>query len=66
MDTNISRKFTGKLSGFSDKVQRNFYKKALKAYIRGKSEFAFGINPNDLLERPMKYKTPQKYFRRRL
>jgi hypothetical protein len=38
------RHFTGKLSGFANNVERNFWNKNLKAYLRGWSQFTFGIS----------------------
>lgn len=54
------RYFTGKLSGFESKAERNFQKKNLKAYIQGKQWFVFGRNP-DYLGRPMYYKTSEEW-----
>ena len=56
---NITRRFTGKLGGFETKQERNFYKKALKAYVKGKERFIFGINPRT--RKPQMYETPQKF-----
>lgn len=41
MKTKIKRRFTGKLTGFITKEERNFSKKALKAYLAGKEHFRY-------------------------
>lgn len=50
------RKFLGKLDNFEDKVERNFQKKALKAYLRGWTHFTFGRDSET--NRPITYLTP--------
>lgn len=57
--TNIGRRFTGKFDSFENNQERNFYKKALKAYIRGWSQFRFGY---DDLGMPVYHHTPQQYY----
>lgn len=56
MDTNIRRRFTGKLSGFESRIESNFHKKALKAYRKGWERFKFG---RDGMGKPLWYDTPQ-------
>lgn len=41
-DKNLRKEFLGKLDGFVDKVEKNFQKKHLKAYLRGDEYFTFG------------------------
>lgn len=50
MDTKTKRKFTGKLTNFISKEERNFCKKQLKAYLKGWEWFSYKQN---------EYKTPQ-------
>lgn len=57
MDTKTKRKFTGKLDNFESGRERNFQKKALKAYIKGKEYFIFGKDSQNL---PIQHKTPQE------
>ena len=38
------RFFTGKLSNFISKTERNFEKKNLRAYLKGHERFKFGRN----------------------
>lgn len=40
-------KFGGKLSGFKDKLERNFEKAHLKAYLNGDMRFIHGKYPKD-------------------
>ncbi len=56
----IRRRFTGKLSGFQSKAERNFAKKALKAYIKGKQRFQYGW---DIKGNPRYVPVPQEYYR---
>ena len=43
-DQNLRKEFLGKLDGFINKVEKNFQKKHLKAYLRGDEYFTFGRN----------------------
>lgn len=59
------RTFTGKLSGFISKIERNGQKKALNAYLAGKNYYIFGTNsitgkPN-IIPVPEKWMTESQY-----
>ncbi len=54
----VKRKFTGKLTDFQSKRERNFSKKALKAYIQGKERFRYGSN---MKGEPQWFPVPQKF-----
>jgi hypothetical protein len=56
--TQLKRKFTGKLTDFQSKRERNFSKKALKAYIKGKQRFRYGSN---IKGEPQWYPVPQEF-----
>lgn len=56
----IKRRFLGKLDNFTDKVDRNFNKKMLKAYLRGNTHFSFGVDEQKKM--PIMYKVLQEYY----
>lgn len=58
-DVKEKRRFTGKLSGFVSKQERNFCKKQLKAYLRGWTHFKYGKNTDGT---PKVHETPQEYY----
>lgn len=53
------RRFTGKLSGFANKTERNFWNKNLWAYLRGHELFRFGISKTT--GEPQWYKVSQVF-----
>lgn len=38
-----TRRFLGKTENFENKLERNFYDKMLKAYLKGQDSFRFGF-----------------------
>lgn len=57
----VSRKFTGKLSGFDDKQERRYQQKHLKAYLKGHQLFQIGIDNAGF---PVYNAVKQQYFRK--
>ena len=54
----LTRRFTGKTSGFKDKQEQRFHQKALKAYAKGCTHFPFGknvLNQTNYVEVPQEY-----------
>ena len=55
------REFTGKLGDFVSPQERNYFKKALRAYAKGKERFAFGRDVKT--GGPKYYPVPQKFVK---
>ena len=56
----IKRRFLGKFDNFTDKVDRNFNKKMLKAYLRGNTMFSFGLDSET--RQPIMHRVLQEYY----
>jgi len=55
----LTRRFLGKTSDFKDRKENNFNKAMLKAYLKGATQFAFGINPSN--GKPLYHEVLQEY-----
>jgi len=55
----LTRRFLGKTSDFKDRKENNFYKAMEKGYLKGNSQFAFGINPSN--GKPLYHEVLQEY-----
>ena len=55
----LTRRFLGKTSDFKDRKENNFNKAMLKAYLKGATQFAFGINNSN--GQPVYHEVLQEY-----
>ena len=55
----LTRRFLGKTSDFKDRKENNFNKAMLKAYCKGATQFAFGVNTSN--GKPLYHEVLQEY-----
>jgi hypothetical protein len=55
----LTRRFLGKISEFENRKENNFNKAMLKAYCKGATQFAFGINTSN--GKPLYHEVLQEY-----
>lgn len=58
----LRRSFGGKTENFTDKQERNFEHKHLKAYLKGHTRFRNGINP--ILRTPNWYEVKEVWSKK--
>lgn len=59
--TKYTRKFLGKTENFTDSVERHFYQRMLKAYLKGHTHFFFGFHNTQIATRERtRYEVAQK------
>lgn len=60
----LSRSFEGKLDNFESKEERRFEQKHLKAYLKGWTQFTYGVNVDKEtgIKFPKYHEVKQSYF----